>query len=183
MMKVFVGGSRQLSKLNNVIRQGLEDVLKSAPLILVGDANGSDKALQQYLSERDYKEVHVFCSGSHCRNNLGGWEIRRIQSPKNAKGFAFYAAKDEQMAVEADWGFMLWDGKSKGTLNKILNLLESGKKVSVYFSPKRIMINLLRIRDLVHLLRCCDRTSLDYFDKTIRVKERLRHGQSQLSFV
>jgi hypothetical protein len=182
-MKVFMGGSRQLSKLNNIIRQSLEDVLRNDPLILIGDANGSDKALQQYLSERKHKEVYVFCSGAHCRNNLGRWEIRRVESSRTTKDFAFYTAKDEQMAIEADCGFMLWDGKSKGTLNNILNLLESGKKVSVYFSPKRVMITLLSTRDLVHLLRYCDRTSLDYFDKTIRVNERLRAGQGQLSFV
>jgi hypothetical protein len=182
-MKIFTGGSRQLSKLNNVIRQGLEDVLTNDPLVLIGDASGSDKAIQQYLSEKKYKKVHVFCSGAHCRNNLGEWEVHRIQSARNTKDFSFYAAKDEQMAVEADCGFMLWDGKSKGTLNNILNLLERGKKVSVYFSPKRIMINLLSTRDLAHLLKCCDRTSLDYFDKTIRVNQRLHAGQGQLSFV
>ena len=182
MTKIFIGGSRQISKLNNSIRQSLADALEAAPVILVGDANGADKAIQQYLFDRKYEEVCVFCSGAQCRNNLGNWEVRHIQSERSVKDFAFYAAKDEQMSVEADCGFMLWDGKSKGTLNNILRLLENGKKVSVYFSPKKLMINLLSTRDLTHLLKSCDRMSLDYFDRTIHVNERLYGAQGKLKF-
>ena len=181
-MKVFMAGSRQITKLNKSIRQCLDDTLKNGPIVLVGDANGSDKAIQQYLYDKKYQEVLVFCSGMHCRNNLGNWEIRHIHSERSSKDFAFYTIKDRQMSIEADCGFMLWDGKSKGTLNNILSLLENGKKASVYFSPKKLLINLLSTRDLSHLLKCCDRASLDYFEKTIHVNERLHSAQGQLSF-
>jgi len=181
-MKVFMGGSRHISKLNENIRQGLDETLKNGPLVLVGDANGSDKAIQQHLYQRDYKEVNVFCSGAYCRNNLGNWHVRHVQTGRSTKDFSFYAAKDQQMSVEADLGFMLWDGKSKGTLNNILSLLEHGKKVSVYFSPKKLTINLHSPRDLTHLLKHCDRMSLDYFEKTIRVHERLEGAQAHLKF-
>ena len=33
---------------------------------------------------------------------------------------------------------MLWDGLSKGTLNNVLNLLDRGKKVVVYFNPSLV---------------------------------------------
>jgi hypothetical protein len=181
-MKVFMGGSRHISKLNQNIRQGLDETLKTNPLVLVGDANGSDKAIQQYLFQRRYQDVNVFCSGEYCRNNLGNWNVRHVQSGRSSKDFAFYAAKDKEMSVEADWGFMLWDGKSKGTLNNILSLLENRKKVSVFFSPKKLTITLHSPRDLSHLLKHCDRMDLDYFEKTIRVHERLQGAQEHLKF-
>jgi hypothetical protein len=41
------------------------------------------------------------------------------------------------MAREAKCGLMLWDGKSKGTLNNILNLIAAEKRTLVYFAPTR----------------------------------------------
>jgi hypothetical protein len=41
------------------------------------------------------------------------------------------------MAREAKCGLMLWDGKSKGTLNNILNLTAAEKRTAVYFAPTR----------------------------------------------
>lgn len=183
VMKVFMGGSRQIPRLNKNIRQYLDDILKKGPTVLIGDANGSDKAIQQYLYYKKYQEVLVFCSGVHCRNNLGSWEVRIVHTDRSSKDFAFYTAKDRQMSIEADIGLMLWDGKSKGTLNNILNLLENGKKSSVYFSPKKLLIGLVSIRDLTHLLKYCDRSSLDYFEKALHLNDRLHSDHGQLSLV
>lgn len=33
------------------------------------------------------------------------------------------------MAKAADYGFMIWNGKSKGTLNNIINLVQYNKNV------------------------------------------------------
>ena len=41
------------------------------------------------------------------------------------------------MAEEAKCGLMLWDGKSKGTLQNVLNLLAGEKRSLVYFAPAR----------------------------------------------
>jgi hypothetical protein len=35
------------------------------------------------------------------------------------------------MAIEADYGFVLWDGKSPGSLNNIIELLNKNKKAPV----------------------------------------------------
>lgn len=182
-MKVFLGGSRRITRLNKDIRRYLDDVIKEDPTILIGDANGSDKALQQYLAEKEYRKVLVFCAGTSCRNNVDNWEVRFVQSNRRSKDFAFYTAKDRQMWTEADYGLVLWDGKSKGTLNSILSMTESGKRVMVYFSPKKIVINLFSTHDLSHLLKNCDRASLDYFEKTLRISERLHSQHRQLTIV
>lgn len=54
----------------------------------------------------------------HCRNNVANWLTREVAAPRGAKGFDYYSVKDRAMAEAAEYGLMLWDGKSKGTVNK-----------------------------------------------------------------
>lgn len=51
------------------------------------------------------------------------------------------------MADEGSIGFMLWDGKSRGTLANVLRLIEQGKKVVVYLAPSKQFTTLRNIRD------------------------------------
>jgi hypothetical protein len=44
------------------------------------------------------------------------------------------------MANAAEYGLMLWDGKSKGTINNIVNLSRYHKLVVVYVAPKRLSL-------------------------------------------
>ena len=41
------------------------------------------------------------------------------------------------MAETAEYGLMLWDGKSKGTVNNVVNLSRDHKPVVVYVAPTR----------------------------------------------
>jgi hypothetical protein len=41
-------------------------------------------------------------------------------SSRGARGFAYYATKDQVMVDDAEYGLMLWDGESKGTLNSVI---------------------------------------------------------------
>jgi len=104
--------------------------------VIVGDANGADKAIQQYLFMKRYNNVEVFCSGTACRNNVGHWHTRLIHTDMHDKGRAFYTAKDRAMTNEATYGFMVWDGKSTGTLLNVFRLLRQDKKVVVYSVPE-----------------------------------------------
>jgi hypothetical protein len=61
------------------------------------------------------------------------WSVRSIAAT-NQRGFDYYALKDAAMAGDAECGFMLWDGKSKGTLFNIRRLLAAGKPVLVYLA-------------------------------------------------
>ncbi|WP_348826928.1 addiction module antidote protein [Halomonas sp. RT37] len=124
---VFIGGSRHVSRLSEKVKERLNNVINSGHRVVVGDANGADKAVQKYLSEAHYDKVTVFCSGDKPRNNLGHWHIHHITPPKGTKGFQFYAAKDREMAREADFGLMIWDSKSAGTVLNVLRLVRAGK--------------------------------------------------------
>lgn len=166
-MNVFIGGSRAVSKLNTVIRARLDDFIKRGCTILIGDANGADKAVQTYFAKKAYSNVMVFCM-EECRNNVGAWPTRRIQPPLGSKGFTYYAAKDFAMSKEAQCGVMLWDGKSKGTLQNMLNLIGAGKRTLVYFAPTKNFHVLTNDHDLQGLLARCEKRYLDTASRALK---------------
>ena len=49
--------------------------------ILIGDANGADKAVQLYLAQKGYRNVIVHCMARNCRNNVDDWPAREITAP------------------------------------------------------------------------------------------------------
>ena len=132
MSKVFVGGSRRITRLNPEIVQRLDRMIAEQVSILVGDAAGADKSVQQFFNTRGYRGVEVFCSGDECRNNVGNWPLRSVAVESRKRDFDFYAAKDQLMAREADSGLMIWDGKSAGTLMNALRLVRQGKQVAIF---------------------------------------------------
>ena len=111
MKKVFFGGSRRLGKLNKDIKERADKIISQGFLVLVGDANGADRAMQQYLA-RNYSHVLVFCAGDTCRNNVGNWKIRTIVVDRGQKDFHYYATRDRKVSEEADYGFYAM-GRSK----------------------------------------------------------------------
>jgi len=182
MITVFFGGSRRMSRLSQAVRERVENILSSGHLILVGDANGGDKAMQQYLAEKNYRNVVVFCMGDMCRNNIGSWKIRNIHSDRSKKDFDYYSTKDLIMSDETDYGFMMWDGKSKGTLNNILNLCDRNKKVLVYFSITRAFHAVKNFDDVSNLLKHCNQHSLERFDRSLGISRRIHSRQQQFNY-
>jgi hypothetical protein len=153
MHSVFVAGSRALPKLNAQVKERLDNILRKELTVLVGDANGADKAVQRYLAECGYKHVVVYCM-EVCRNNVGHWPIRAHSAgPTVKRDRHYYGIKDRAMAKDASSGFMLWDGISKGTLTNIVNLLDYDKKVLLFNAPKQQFFTLRSSEDLDHTLR------------------------------
>ena len=152
MKAVFVGGSRKVSRLNDEVRRRLAAMIERGLWVYVGDANGADKAVQQFFADQQYERVLVYHVNGRYRNNLGRWPTRPVQPPPQARGFEYYSVKDVQMAADASFGMMLWDGRSRGTLANIRNLLSGGKPVAVYLSPGRQFRDLKREADLAELL-------------------------------
>ena len=148
MIKVFLSGSRRLGRLNASIERRLENMIAQGFQIVLGDANGADKALQSYFAERDYPNVTVYCSGRSCRNNVGRWEVRHVDVPDGLKGRAFYTQKDRRMADDADYGLVVWDGKSEGSLANVRELVRHGKPAVIYHSPRREFVNVKSEGDL-----------------------------------
>lgn len=116
MKIIFIGGSREISRLPSEVQVRIDNIISGGHEILVGDAHGADTAVQKHLIERGYRNVTVFFSGYRPRNNVGQWKTHLVATGKITEGYQFRAAKDREMSLLADCGLMVWDGKSPGTL-------------------------------------------------------------------
>jgi len=182
MSNVFFGGSRQLARLNPALRTRLRNLITNGHTVLIGDANGADKAVQSYLAQEGYKNVRVYCMDGQCRNNVGNWDSVSIDSGGRKRDFSYFAMKDARMSQEADYGFMIWDGESKGTLNNVLNLVQQGKSALVYFSPTKEFIPVKSKDEVAALVARCNSEAREALNKTIKLEKRTAVEQSALSF-
>ncbi|RYL94425.1 hypothetical protein [Sporolactobacillus sp. THM19-2] len=169
-MKVFVAGPRAISKLNSNIVSRLKNLIDRNFMVLVGDANGIDKAVQNFFSENNYDKVRVFSSNGKVRNNLGNWNVECVNVPSGVKGFDFYAAKDIEMANHADYGFMIWNGKSRGTFTNIVNLVNQRKDVLIYFTPHKKFYKVSTPEAINQLLKIRDQELTNNPDRASEIK-------------
>ena len=181
MTTVFVSGSRKLGRLNPRVRERVDNIVRQGFSILVGDANGADKALQTYLYGLGYPDVTVYCAGDECRNNVGEWRTVYVSVPSGVRGRKFYSAKDKAMAEIAEIAFVLWDGASAGALENILEMLRRKKKAVVYFSPRQAFATVATPSDLRALLSECGPENLAAIDSKIGLRRHLREleGETQ----
>lgn len=172
-MNVFIAGPRAVSSLNKHVKERLNNLVNNNFEILVGDANGIDKQIQSFFNSVNYNAVKVFASNGKARNNIGGWKVESVNVQPGVKGFDFYAAKDMEMAKAADYGFMIWNGKSKGTLNNINNLVKLNKKVLVYLIPNKQFYTICDIHDIDKLFTKEKKTIKPYNSETNQDIEQL----------
>jgi hypothetical protein len=182
MNKVFIGGSRKIAKLNDDIRQRLDNIMEKRYEILIGDANGADKAVQQYLFNKNYRNVLVYCVGEDCRNNVGKWETKWVKESSKVKDFHYYIVKDLEMIRDTDCGFMIWNAKSKGTLNNIVNLLRKNKMVIVYVSKGKKFYTLRGLSDLEDLLAKYDKNLLESLERKLQMSQKIKKEQVEFDF-
>lgn len=154
-MKIFIAGARSITSLNNDVKVRLMSIYNNNHSVYVGDCYGIDTAIQKFFIKLGYDNVTVFASNGKVRNNIGNWNVRSVYVNESIKGFNFYKQKDIAMANSADYGFMIWDGKSRGTLNNIINLVNQNKKVLVYITIFHKMFVIGTIFQLNSLLVQC----------------------------
>ena len=128
-MKLFISGSKSISKLPEEVKSLLDEHIATGVEFLIGDCYGVDAAVQMYLDSKVYSNVTIYCSGETPRNNfVTGAKVRSCaKAAKGLTGSAFHYVKDIQMAQDCDTALMVWDGKSKGTAENIRRIKEMGK--------------------------------------------------------
>lgn len=135
--KTSEDGSYKRDKLPTKITDKIDEYIGSGRKILVGDAPGIDSQIQDYLSNKSYKNVEVFVSGDEIRKLAGeklGWAVNKI----NGENFEKYskewrAVKDKAMNSVASEGLavVIKDG-SGATRKNIDRFIKAGKTVMVY---------------------------------------------------
>lgn len=144
-MKIFIGGSKAVNTLDENIKEKLHEIIKNKYDVLIGDCSGVDTAVQRFFCDNDYRNVTVYASGNVTRNNVGNFKVHYIKTDK--KGFEFYRQKDVAMAKDADCGFMIWNGKSRGTLHNMFDLALQNKTCEIYFTESK-RTKCIKISDL-----------------------------------
>lgn len=180
MTSVFIGGSRRIARLSDEICERGKNIIAKELTVRIGDANGADKAMQAFFANESYPNVIVYCTGKECRNNLGGWQTCHVQTESSERNFQFYTLKDVAMSDDADYGFMLWDGKSVGTLQNVLNLCEREKPTVVYFAPEKFFANIRSSVEIDRLIAKCHPRDIEVFEKRLNLSERLACHQLNL---
>lgn len=173
MSTVFLSGSRKVSRLSLDVKRRLDNIISCEFEVVTGDANGADKAMQQYLAEKRYENVKVYFVGGAPRNNIGCWKQERIEVPQGYKGRDFYAQKDKFMASIADFGLVVWDGKSPGSVQNMLWLIENEKKGLVFHNPSKTFWKIRFQSDLRDVFAQTDAGSLRVIDRKIGLPESL----------
>ncbi len=183
MHKVFISGSMRIKNLDNNVLDRINNIIISNYQIIVGDADGVDSSIQQYLISQETKSVLVYCSGDRPRNNIGNWltEVTETSAPPGTR--AFFTAKDVKMAEDCDYGLMVWDTKSTGTLSNTIELLKRNKISLVYINKAKEFLKIKEITDLEKLVSYMSDSAFEKADKKLRLRaniEEFKHQQDSL---
>lgn len=153
MPKVFISGSRSITQLGVEVEDLINYLIRNNYEFVIGDAYGVDALVQSHLLSMGVTKVTIYCSGEEFRNNFGKWPVQHVKTnhPKGSR--EFYTAKDICMAEVADIGLMIWDAKSIGTLNNIIELTALGKMSIVYINKHRLFKFISRIEDIKPIIK------------------------------
>lgn len=133
---IFLGGSKIITRLDDRIKEDLIDYMNLGYNILIGDCIGADKEMQKLLAENGYPLVTVYFSGDRPCINLGNWTTKNVASNKYLSDYERQKVKDNQMATDCDYGYMLLQGQTKGTMANVHKLLEQNKPCYVMMHDK-----------------------------------------------
>lgn len=137
MTTVFIAGSISISRLHEKVLDRINRIVSSDFNVVVGDADGADTSIQECLQRYRAGKVTVYCTGDSPRNNVAEWPVHRVVSKAKAGTRAFFTAKDLEMARDSDYGLMVWDCKSTGTLSNVIELLREKKKSVVFVNKNK----------------------------------------------
>lgn len=183
MPTVFIAGSINIKHLDAKVKECIDKIVESNYDVLVGDADGADTSIQEYLRDRSAERAVVYCSGSIPRNNVGGWMVHTVDTSYERGSRAFFTAKDLAMAKAADYGLMIWDAKSTGTLSNVIELLRQRKKSRVFVNKDKVFKDVGDVAQLEQLVSRMSEVALKKADAKIRLLEKinsLKHDQSDM---
>jgi hypothetical protein len=171
--RVFIAGSIRLKHLAPHVMDRIDNIVAQNFQIAVGDADGIDASVQEYLFSRGATTVTVFCSGERPRNNVGAWPVQQVKTSQAKGSRAFFAAKDIRMAEVADVGLMIWDAGSTGTLSNVLELLARNKKSVVFVNTVKVFVNVATIQQLHELIAYMSEPARQKADEKIGLFDRI----------
>ena len=142
---VFISGSSKTQfedsgyyrkNLSDKVRQQIDNEISKHSHIIVGDAPGIDRQVQDYLKKSNYDNVEIFGPGNKDVRYKADkkWKSTTVDNPDaepNSK--EWLASKDRVMDGIADRGIaVVLDEGAKATRNNVSRLMAANKDVYVY---------------------------------------------------
>jgi hypothetical protein len=146
---VFVSGSSKTQskdseyyrrKLPKEVRQEIKGHVRQGNKIVVGDAPGIDRQVQNYLNKKHYSNVEVYGPGKQVRYSANKkWKTNPVDAPEFEVGSKeWLAKKDIMMTKVSDIGLaVVLDEGAKATRRNVDRLIEQNKTVKVYELSKK----------------------------------------------
>lgn len=182
MATIFISGSMRIENIHADVRSKLDEIINSQVDIIVGDADGVDASFQMFLNTRQYRNVTIYCSGLDVRNNIGRWPVRSISTDKRCNSRLFYVAKDLEMASKCDFGLMVWDSRSTGTLSNVIELLKQKKRSTVFVDKLQKFLEITDVASFEELILSMNKDDLERADKKIQLRKKIDELK-QLNFL
>lgn len=141
---VFISGSWRTSEngspysrkvLSNKVTSKIDEYITDKKQIIVGEAPGIDRQVQDYLNSRNYRNVVVYHAGSQPRYlSNRNWNTVSILSNLEEGSKEWLASKDIAMSDAATEGLaiILDNNGAQATRNNIIRLYNSGKPVMAF---------------------------------------------------
>src|SRR4028118_1209068 len=119
---VMISGSRYITDISPALST-IDKIMQLKLSIILGDAPGVDKLVQEYLRSQNYPDVKVYFalwSGNGKPRNVTGFESVGVPGS--------YVDRDKMMCSICHYGLALWDGASRGTRD---NIDRTGRKTKI----------------------------------------------------
>lgn len=145
---VFISGSSKTQfedsgyyrkELPKAIQNKIDDYIKDHAHIIVGDAPGIDRQVQDYLNEKGYDAVEVYGPGKQVRYTANEkWKTNPVDAPEfEEMSPEWLRKKDIAMTNDATEGLaVVLDNGAQATRNNVARLREQGKQAEVFILGK-----------------------------------------------
>lgn len=142
---VFISGSSKTQdksseyyrkQLPKDIRTEIDGYIRRGDKILVGDAPGIDRQVQNYLNKKGYSNVVVYGPGKSVRYSANKkWKTKPVDAPEfEPMSPEWLRKKDIAMTNDSTKGLavVLENGGAKATRNNVQRLIEQSKDVKIF---------------------------------------------------
>ena len=141
---VFISGSSKTQtkdspyyrqRLPKQITNKIDKMIENNDTIIVGDAPGIDRQVQNYLNKKGYKNVEIYGPGKSVRYLANkSWKTNPIDDPDHEVGSKeWLAKKDIEMSKRANKGMaIILDEGASATRKNINRMLDDMKDVDIY---------------------------------------------------
>lgn len=171
---VFISGKVKFDKkIPKNVRFEIDEMIRSKANIIIGDAPGADRRVQDFLSKRGYDKVEVYTTDSVARNNVGKWKVNNIDGSNQPSEKLSRAQKDIAMTNKATKGYAIStkdDRPDSATSNNITRLRETGKDVKLY-DYKDKTTNVLKETKTEHIKENLNKIERELYSKNEKLRD------------